>query len=477
MLKVEMHAGTKLDVTNTVAEDIEKALSTISEVETVNVTVGSSSETSGVGGALTRLTSNQSEISVKLKKKRKIKSVDVVQIVKNRLAAMDLSGARIDYVLSENVLSTGAEIQAGVTVEIQGPKLEVLDKLTRDIQNGLGRIEGVYGAKNDLAEPSPESKVFIDKDIASLRGLSVTDIAQTALIGLKGVVATKFKEKGREFNVRVRLREQDRNDFDKLGRLQIQSPLGLSVPLSSVAKFGRGKGPSEIKRSNQQRVVHVYANAYNRPIKDVEADVLTLISRVNAPKDYVVKLAGQTEEMQASFISMRNAIIAAFLLVYMVMAALFESLWQPFIIMLTIPLSLIGVAWALLITHTSISAYVLMGVGVLGGIVVNNAIVLMDCINLFISKGMKPREAAIAASKIRLRPIMMTALATILGLLPMACLGGEGAELRAPMAITTMGGLFIATLLTLNVVPAIYIVSAEAQERMFKKKKKEPGPA
>lgn len=472
MLKVEMHAGTKLDVTNGVAEDIEKILFSIPEVDVVNTTIGSSAETSGVGGALTRLTSNQSEISVKLKKKRERKTVDIVQTVKNRLSRMDLGGARLEYVLSENVLSTGADTQAAVTIEIRGPKLDILEQVSKDVQNGLGKIAGIYGIKNDLAEASPESKIYIDKDVASLYGLSVTDIAQTALIGLKGVVATKFKEKGREFNVRVRLRELDRDDFDKLGRLQIQSPLGMSVPLSRVAKFGKGKGPSEIKRSNQQRIVRIYANVYERPMKEVQPEVLTMIDKLNYSKDYTVKLAGQTEEMKASFDSMRNAIIAAFLLVYMVMAALFESLWQPFIIMMTIPLSLIGVAWALFVTHTSISAYVLMGVGVLGGIVVNNAIVLIDATNLFVSKGMTHKEAAIASSKVRLRPILMTALTTILGLVPMAFLGGEGAELRSPMAITTMGGLLIATFLTLVVVPAIYVSSVELQEKIFKKKKK-----
>ena len=153
------------------------------------------------------------------------------------------------------------------------------------------------------------------------------------------------------------------------------------------------------------------------------------------------------------------------------MAALFESLWQPFIIMFTIPLGLIGVAWSLLITHTSVSAYVLMGVGILGGIVVNNAIVLIDCTNLFLKKGMSLEQAVISASSVRFRPIMMTALATALGLIPMAFLGGEGAELRSPMAITVMGGLMVGTLLTLVVIPTIYLGFAEWSNKVFKKKK------
>jgi HAE1 family hydrophobic/amphiphilic exporter-1 len=211
-------------------------------------------------------------------------------------------------------------------------------------------------------------------------------------------------------------------------------------------------------------------------MKDVNAEITAMIDGLKIPKGYLVKLAGESEDMKASFGSMRNAIIAAFLLVYMIMAALFESLWQPLIIMITIPLGLIGVAWALFITRTSVSAYVLMGVGILGGIVVDNAIVLVDCINLFRSKGMSEEKAVVAASAVRFRPIMMTALATALGLIPMAFVGGEGAELRSPMAITVMGGLLIATVLTLVVIPTIYLSTAEWFEKL-KKKKPDTAPA
>ena len=469
-VKVDMPAGTRLDVTNRVTERVEKFILTLADVDAVNVTVGSTKETT-TRNIIERLTSSQGEIVVSLKKKRRMKTSDVVQVVKNKISDMDLEGAKVEYILQENAFAVGLGGQAPITVELKGNDLKTLEKLTLEVQRGLSKIPGVYGIKNDLSEPSPEVKVFIDKDRASLYGLSVTDIAQTALIGLKGYIATKFKEKGEEFDIRVRLRKQDRDDFTKLGRLQVQSPSGARVPLSSVATFARGKGPSEIRRMNQERVIHVFANIYDRPAKDATDDTLVVISRLNIPKGYFVKLAGETEEMKASFESMRNAIIAAFLLVYMIMAALFESLWQPFIIMVTIPLAIIGVSWGLVITHTSVSAYVLMGLGVLGGIVVNNAIVLIDCINLFLSKGMPVREAAIYASKVRLRPILMTALTTILGLIPMAFLGGEGAELRAPMAITVMFGLTVATFLTLVIIPTIYLGFVDIRDKVFKRKK------
>jgi len=470
VVKIDMPAGTRLVVTNEISERLEKFIMSIPEVDTISVTVGSSQE-SGSRQVLDRLTSSQSEIAVNLKAKRKLKSADVVQIIKDKIPAMDLRGARFEYVLQENVLSTGTQAQAPVTIEIKGNDLKELYNLTQGVQEGLKNISGIYGIKNNLAEASPEVKIFIDKDKASMYGLSVSDIAQTAIIALKGSVSSKFKEKGQEYDIRVRLREKDRNDFSKLGRLQMQSPMGMSVSLESVSKFGKGRGPSEIKRMNQERVVSVYANIYNRPLKDVYGDVGAMIKKLSIPKNYAVKLTGESEEMKSSFDSLRNAIIAIILLVYMVMAALFESLSQPFIIMLTIPLSLTGVALGLFATNTSVSAYVFIGVGILGGIVVDNAIVLMDYINLLKSKGLSSKDAAKAASGARLRAILMTALTTILGLVPMALLGGEGAELRTPMAITVMSGLIIATFLTLIVIPTIYIGFEEFLEKILKKKK------
>lgn len=469
-IKIDMPAGTRLEATNSVAENMEKFILTIPEAESVSTTVGSTKEAT-TKNIVERLNYNQAEIVVTLKKKRRLKSSDIVQIIKDRSADMKLRGARIEYVLQENVLASGMSAQAPVTIEIKGNDLKVLEKLTRYVQKALSGIRGVYGVKNNLPESSPETKVFIDKDKASLYGLSVTDIAQTSLIALKGYTASKFKEKGEEYDIKIRLREQDRNDFNKLAGIDIQSPSGARVQLSSVASFGKGKGPSEIIRMNQERTTQVYANIYDRPSKDVIADVNEMLKKMEIPKNYTVKLAGESEEMKTSFDSLRNAIIAALLLVYMIMAALFESLWQPFVVMFSIPLSLIGVAWGLFITHTSVSAYVLIGIGILGGIDVAHTVVLIDCINLYVSKGMNAKDAVLAASKARIRPILMTAFATILGLVPMAFLGGEGAELRAPMAITVMAGLTFATFRTLTVIPAIYLSVTEIGKKFFKRKK------
>ncbi len=197
VIKIDMPAGTRLVVTNEAAIKAEKAIMAIPEVESVNVTVGSTQD-SAARHVLERLSYSQAELSVNLKTKRKLKSSDIVQIIKNRLAAMNLEGAKIEYILQENVLSAGIQAQAPITIEIKGNDLQELEKLTLKTQEGLSGIRGIYGVKNNLAEPSPETKIFIDKDRASLYGLSTSDIAQTAIIALKGSVATRFKEKGQE---------------------------------------------------------------------------------------------------------------------------------------------------------------------------------------------------------------------------------------------------------------------------------------
>ena len=239
--------------------------------------------------------------------------------------------------------------------------------------------------------------------------------------------------------------------------ITIHSPLDLDVPLSDFVTFVRGKGPSEIRRVSQERTVQVYAKIYGRPLSEVVRDVQTAIDAVQAPDRYEVKLAGESEEIQESFASLQFAFMLSVVLVYMIMAAQFESLLQPFLIMFCLPLSLIGVAFALGVSGTPISVVVILGIILLAGIVVNNGIILIDFINQLRRAGVPLEEAAIRAGKTRLRPILMTAFSSAIGLLPLSLGIGEGAELQAPMAIAVMGGILVATFLTLVVTPALYI--------------------
>jgi HAE1 family hydrophobic/amphiphilic exporter-1 len=346
-------------------------------------------------------------------------------------------------------------------VEIKGPKLDQMKALAEQVQAKVERVAGVYGVSNNVPEPFPETKITINKDRASYYRLSVVQIAQAANIAIKGITSSKFKEEGREIDIRVQLKEKDRDRFAKLGLLMVRSPLEIDVPLTDFVKFERGKGPSEIRRESQERTMQVYAKIYGRALNDVVADVQASISQLKVPERYSVKIAGESEEVQESFKSLTFAFTLSIILVYMIMAAQFESLWQPFLIMFCLPLSLIGVAVALWVSKTPISVVVILGIILLAGIVVNNGIILIDFINQLRRDGVSLRDAAIRAGKTRLRPILMTAFSSAIGLLPLALGIGEGAELQAPMAVAVMGGILVATFLTLVVTPALYIGTEE----------------
>jgi len=240
------------------------------------------------------------------------------------------------------------------------------------------------------------------------------------------------------------------------------------VPLGSLADFERGKGPSEIKRIGQERTITISASIIGRKIADVLVDVQEFLDNAKFESGYMVKLSGESEEMKKSFKSLQFALILSIVMVYMIMAAQFESITQPLIILFTVPLSLIGVLLALVATNTSVSVIALLGVIMLGGIVVNNGIVLIDYTNVLIARGKSMLDSVVEASIARLRPIIMTALTTVLGLTPMALAVGRGSELRSPMAISVMGGLMLSTFLTLVVIPSIFVLEHEIRMKIKK---------
>ncbi|MFH0839717.1 MAG: efflux RND transporter permease subunit [Candidatus Omnitrophota bacterium] len=471
MIKLDMPAGTKLDVANKVALSIENTILKMKYVKTVSTTVGSNKEESASSGSIEMLQSNQAQIAVSLKTKRRISTDDFIQELKNKLDKVDTEGAEINYVLSQSVIfSAFQEGAAPIVVEIKGQDFGKLDNIAKSVTAEIGKIKGVYNVKSTIKDPAPETKIIVDKNKAALYRLSVYDIAQTAQIAIEGWVATKFKEEGKEIDVRVRLRDADRKDIASIKQLKVASRDGAEVALGEVTTLLKGRGPSEIRRVDKERTVLVYASIFNRNASDVIKEVEKAINNVKIPAGYPkLKLAGEEEQMKESFSSLIFALILSVLLVYMIMAAQFESLWQPFLIMFTVPLSVIGVAAAFIITGTTVNIVSILGFIILGGIVVNNGIVLIDYINVLRGEGKNLYDSVIEASATRLRPILMTALTTVLGLVPLALGLGEGAELQSPLAVTVMGGLLVSTFLTLIVIPTIYLMSEEFFARFTKK--------
>jgi len=345
-----------------------------------------------------------------------------------------------------------------VEVEVAGFDLDKLKVVSNEIARRLEASPRFADVKSTMEIGHPEIQIVFDRERASALGLAVHQIADRVVDKVRGEVATRYSYHDRKIDVLVRAREEDRDSVQRIRQLIINPESERPVPLEAVANIIVDNGPGEIRRIGQERVALVSANLRFGDLGSAAEEINVLLDQVVVPNGLVVRLAGQNEEMAVSFRSLQLALLLAMFLVYLIMASQFESLLHPFVIMFTIPLAIIGAVLALLITGSTISVVVFIGLMLLVGIVVDNAIVLIDFINQLRGRGMEKLEAIVEGGRSRLRPILMTTLATILGLLPLAFGFGEGAEVRAPMAITVIGGLAVSTMLTLVVIPVMYAV-------------------
>ncbi len=349
-------------------------------------------------------------------------------------------------------------LKTPVEVLIFGDDLDLLRSYSLELAGKLNTVPGLVDVRSSLEAGNPELQVVFDRERLASLGLDMGVLSETLKNRVQGVVPTRFKEQDRQIDIRIRNRPSDRQSVNDVRNLIVPGPGGEPLRLLSVARVTEDRGPAEIHRLQQQRAAVVSANLEGRSLGAAIADVKRLMAAMPREAGLSLDLGGQNKEMQVSFNSLLFAIGLAIFLVYLVMAATFESFVHPFLVLFTIPLALIGVVAGLLATSTSITVIVLIGTVMLVGIVVNNAIVLIDTINRLRRAGVAKREAVIRAGHIRLRPILMTTLTTILGLMPMALAWGEGAELRSPLAITVASGLALSTLLTLVVIPAAYLL-------------------
>jgi HAE1 family hydrophobic/amphiphilic exporter-1 len=340
---------------------------------------------------------------------------------------------------------------------VYGENLDDLRDYSLELSRDLESVPGLVDVRSSLEAGSPELQIIFDRARLATLGLDMRTLSETLRDRVQGTVPTRFKEEDRQIDIRVRNRVTDRATAQDVRNLVLPGPDGEPIRLTTVADVVVGRGPAEIHRLQQQRAAIVSADVEDRSLGAVVGDIRQVM-RTNPPSGGVTaELGGQNEEMRVSYASLRFAIALAIFLVYLVMAATFESLIHPFVVMFTIPLALVGVVLGLLITGTEISVIVLIGAVMLVGIVVNNAIILVDKVNQLRREGWSKEEALVRAGHIRLRPILMTTLTTVLGLVPMALSYGEGAELRSPLAITVAFGLSSSTLLTLVVIPAVYM--------------------
>ncbi len=343
-----------------------------------------------------------------------------------------------------------------IEVEVAGFDLRKLRDVSNEVVRQMSASGRFTDVKSSMDVGHPEIQIRFDRERAAALGLNVYEIADRVVKKVRGEVATRYSWRDKKIDVLVRAREEDRASIEDIQQLIINPESERPVTLEGVARIVVGTGPSEIRRVDQERVALVSANLKYGDLGSAAEELGSIIRDVNIPNGLTAEIAGQNEEMNVSFRSLRFALLLAIFLVYLVMASQFESFLHPFVIIFTIPLALIGAVFALWFTGSKISVVVFIGSILLAGIVVNNAIVLIDRINQMRKRGEEKIKAIVEAGKQRMRPILMTMLTTSLGLLPLAIGLGEGAEIRAPMAITVIGGLTVSTLLTLIVIPVVY---------------------
>ena len=344
-------------------------------------------------------------------------------------------------------------------IEVTGTDLDGIRSVAESLVSLMTRSGSFSDVESTILSGYPELQIEFDQDRIAALGLTVPQVAARVVDKVKGNVPTEFTFQDKKIDIRLRVDEGARDSKADIENLIVNPESSEQVRLKTVAKIFEAVGPADIQRLGQQRVGIVRANPIGTDLAEGAAIVEQLLDEIPHPLGIKSHVGGQSEEMAASFNSLAFALLLALILVYLVMASLFESLLHPFVIMFTIPLAGIGAVLALVLTNTPVSVVVFIGGILLVGIVVNNAIVLVDRVNQFRRQsGYTKLDALVAGTNERLRPIMMTTLTTVLGLLPMALGFGEAAELRTPMAVTVIGGLMMSTLLTLVVIPVVYLV-------------------
>jgi HAE1 family hydrophobic/amphiphilic exporter-1 len=458
-MAVELAPGTKLDRTMEVIDELEEFIER--EIPERDYFFGYAGET-GSGWAVIqgeKEGTHYGRVGLQLvdSAERDRSSDEIGDLLRERARA-------IPSVLRVNV-RTGSSIAQfmgmGVTpisIHVRGHDMEEITAVATRIREIVREIPGAVDVELDVGDPSPEFHILVDRDRAASMGLNTYLIASTLRAQVFGVEATKFRERGDQWEVVVRAPEEDRSSLEDILALPIPSLTGRMVRLSSVADVELSVGPTEIRRRDQERIIKVQGRVLGRPLGEISADIRAAIEGIEVPPTVDVELGGDVEQQQEAFADLRFLLILAIALVYMVMASQFESFLDPFVVMFSIPFAFVGVVWAFLISNTTLSMTSFLGLIMLMGIVVNNAIVLVDYTNIMRKRGLKLEEAVMTAGRRRLRPVLMTAFTTIFGMLPLAVLRYTGSEVWRPLGVAMIGGLLVSTMVTLVLVPTLYTI-------------------
>ncbi len=450
----KMEIGTRLELVDRQTRKMEQIVyAAVPEAVASVVSVGASGWRPGAGAR------GQIRMSLLPAAQRERSNVEIAKDLRRRLTGrvpgMEI---RIRAPQGQFLLERLLGGDEGLTVEIRGFELAILDALGRSVAKSIVKVAGITDVQTSLEAGVPQQEIRVDRDKVADLGLSVRDVTELLQTAVAGSKAGEYRTGGNSYRILVQLKDAEKRSLNEILNLTLTTPSGEEVALRNVVTTEQSRGPVLIDRKEQQRRVTVQANVAGRDLGSVALEVQALLDQIPRPVGYDLTVAGKFEEQQKAFRELIISLVLALVLVYMVLACQYESLRDPLVVMLSVPVAAVGVLITLFVTETTLNVQSYIGCIMLGGIVVNNAILLVDQTGQLIRGGMYTRDALCEAGRRRLRPILMTTLTTILGLLPLALGIGEGADVQAPLARAVIGGLAGSTLITLVLIPAVYSV-------------------
>ena len=462
---VKLQRGTRIEETLKTARALEARFTElVPEIQLISTSAGSNDD-SGMSALFTSTMNNTISMTIRCSKKyeRERSIFDIAEVIRQEIARYP---EITDYQVSTSN-GGGGMASNSVDVEIYGYDFDATSLLAEEIQAKCNHeVAGARDATISRDDERPEIKITVDKEKATRLGLTPATISTYLRNRVNGMACGYLKEDGSEYDIVCRLQEEDRNTIQKIEDLTIPTPAGKQVKLSEVCSIGEYWTPPTIERKTRQRIVTVSITPYNIPLGELATKIQKdVIDQLDIPQGVTIRLAGDYEDQQETFGKMGLLAALIILLVYIVMASQFESFKKPFVIMFTIPFALSGVVMALWITGRSLDMIGALGLIMLVGIVVKNGIVLIDYIDLLRERGVELNKAVEMAGRSRMRPVLMTAFTTILGMVPMAISSGEGSEMWQPMGVVVIGGLLVSTLLTFFMVPTLYAAMSRHGER------------
>lgn len=460
-IRFRLEEGTRIEETHGVVNRILDDIDRIVRPEEMRHGYAFDGETKeGIGVALGfEQGPNVGSIGFKLvhKDQRKRSAEDVASLLRERVR--EIPGiTKIKVRATDPITSILMGAGKPISLELQGTDMDELLGFARKIKSIMEAIPGLVDIEISQKDPRPEIWVEVDRQKAAQMGLNLYTIGASVRNYFYGLDPTKFREAGDKWDIFTRLSDRDKDRLKNLPEVPIYAQDGRVTRLKNIARIIEGSGPIEIERKNRQRIVRVEADTYKKSLGEATQDIKRRLSEIEVPKGISIHFGGEVEEQAKVFKDMTILLIMGILLVYMVMASLFGNLRDPFIIMFSVPFAFSGVIFAFFLTNTTLGIMSFMGVVMLVGIVVNNAIVLLDYTHLLEKRGLSLEDAVTQAGRDRLRPVLMTTLTTIFGMLPMAVSKGVGAEAWNPLGITMLGGLSVSTFISLIIVPTVYFL-------------------